>query len=489
VSYHGIIFTGMTEFRFPAKAIGPYRIRTMAKKYGYRIKVVDNMHVMSQQEIEQILENLVNKDTLFVGSSSTFLDPEPNKMLRNACVTQKRKTPHIKLVLGGARSIYYNKQFGFDWVISGYSDNSIVQLLYLLDGKPNSLVYETQTRQVDSKQEQYHFVDSNKNHGDIDMGELMTEWEASDDIRPHDTLPIEISRGCIFKCSFCYFPLNGKGKFDYFRHQDEIVKELQTNYEQFGVTNYVFLDDTYNDSREKLKFIDEVLAQLNFKIKFSTYIKPELLVAWPESQQQIAEQGLESGAMGVESFHPMARKMIGKGTTIDKINDATANLRRYGNGQLSVAYNMIVGLPHEPISSVMESYEWLKTTDVVDTWNWNALSIQSLKNPNVYSSLIDKSPEAYGYTITGDDGRLRSWTNDHTTWEDAHALMNELKKDSEKYRRLGGWMISVLRNIDYDIESTICKQLSSDTPWHKLRLVGHMRSRDYVINQLKERVE
>ena len=47
-----------------------------------------------------------------------------------------------------------------------------------------------------------------------------------DCILPNETLPLEVSRGCIFKCSFCAFPLNGKTKLDYLRSPEYIKNEL-----------------------------------------------------------------------------------------------------------------------------------------------------------------------------------------------------------------------------------------------------------------------
>lgn len=490
MSYHGIIFTGMQE-NIPSKSIGPYRLRTVASKVGYNIKVVDYFPDWFEDELEQLLENIVNKDTLFIAISSTFLEESPHgELFLRVAARIKQKFPKLQTLLGGARSIYWNRQFGWDWVISGYSDNSIVKFLDHLSGKNNTLIYEKKTRS-DSKgrSEEYYWVDSNKNHGDIDMGHLMTEWRDDDDIRPTDTLPIEISRGCIFKCTFCYFPLNGKAKFDYFRHKEELVKEFQTNYERFGVNSYTFMDDTYNDSREKLQLMDQVYAELPSKIEFATYIKPELLVSWPETQQQLVEQGLRGASMGVESFHPLARKMIAKGSTIEKIIDASKNLKKYSDGKVGTHWSMICGLPKEPVDSIRSTNRWFikESKGIVDVWVWHAMAIQSAMNPSIYQSIIEKNPESFGYTITHDNGVNRGWKNEHMTLLECRNMVKRMSEASYPYRRVGGWAIGSLKNAGYNARVGV--DILADLPWGDLMSQHKLRRRFYIRKQLEEIVQ
>ena len=60
-------------------------------------------------------------------------------------------------------------------------------------------------------------------------------------------LPLEVARGCIFKCNFCSFPLNGKGKGEAIRDFSYIRDELIENYELYGIEDYWLTDDTFND--------------------------------------------------------------------------------------------------------------------------------------------------------------------------------------------------------------------------------------------------
>lgn len=466
----------------PRRSIGAYRVRTVIENLGYTARVIEYADRISDEVLNKLLDGFIGNETLFIGVSSTFLQPCDIQRFVKLINRKKLQYPRIQFLLGGART-HFNTEVGADVIISGYSDRAVEEYMKYVDNKSHELIYETYTTTANKT---YIHVNGNKHYKDVDMYNLKTVWKTEDDIHPEDALPIEISRGCIFKCSFCYFPLNGKAKFDYFRSVDELAAELQYNYDTFGVTSYSFLDDTYNDSREKIQFLDDVLSRLDFKIKYSVYIKPELLVSWPETQQQLVEQGLESAVMGVESFNPVTRKYIGKGMPMEKIDEAVINMRKYGNGQLSTAYNMIVGLPFESIDSTLESYEYIKTAEHIDTWHWNILGIQSLKDPNVTPSLIDNNPEYYGYTITHDDGFRRLWKNEHTTFDEGKKVRDWLDRDSVNYRRIGGWVVPLIRNANINVSEHICKTVYKDFDWDGMKKKINQRVRKYVEKQLQD---
>ena len=58
-------------------------------------------------------------------------------------------------------------------------------------------------------------------------------WNKNDCIQTGETLPLEISRGCIFKCKFCRYPYIGKTKNDFSKSIDNVVEELEYNYNNF----------------------------------------------------------------------------------------------------------------------------------------------------------------------------------------------------------------------------------------------------------------
>jgi radical SAM superfamily enzyme YgiQ (UPF0313 family) len=455
MSYHGIIFAGqVTGWRMYLKTIGAYRIRSLCAKQGYNVRVVDYGHLLDEDTIMRICDNLVSKETFFIGLSKTFMmNPKDMKTFELALAKVKQKYPKLNFVLGGAGQ-YLPKTKNPPWDIRmvGFSDISFVDVLDYMAGKKNSLQHQLVFKG------QLNTVYSKNYSTDYDMGDIGTIWLPEDDIKPTDALPIEISRGCIFKCDFCSYELNGKKKFDYFRVKDSLVQELQYNYEQFGVTNYVFLDDTYNDSREKLNLIDDVLSELDFKITYDTFIKPELLVSFPDTIEQLVEQGLVSCTSGIESHNKETRKAISKKADYWPIENALEKLKFNEQGKnITLQLTMIAGLPHEDINSIKEGYRhYMESSKIADDPVWQPFVMMKGDQEwwETEASKIDKDPTKYGYKVydmadikhmdpetqrqIGRMDNMLYWENEHTNFMEVTALTQEFMNVARRSQLLSG---------------------------------------------------
>ncbi len=437
------------------KTIGAYRIRTICAQEGYNVRVIDHGQLLDVEKIVAICDALITKDTFFISLSKTFLTEfDILTNFENAFSIVKKKFPNIKFIVGGAGEyIPKIKMPPWDFRMVGFSELSFVDLLKYLSGKINSIEH-----QIIFKGSMTNIYGKNYSTN-YDMKTLGTVWLPEDDIRSTDSLPIEISRGCIFKCDFCSYELNGKKKFDYFRLKSSLVHELQYNKEQFGVTNYVFLDDTFNDSRQKIKLIDDVLSELDFKITYETFIKPELLATFPETAEQMVNQGLISCTMGVESLYPKTRKAIHKGKDYYKFEEYINKLKNNDrNWNVGIHYTMILGLPYEPIESMRKTFEQFHSSDMVDDHSWQPLFMTNGKGDD--SSKIERNPNNYGYRVYEDpevmakkldglpkkllsllgrhDNPLLYWENDQTDFKEVVSIAGEFLKEYRPKQILSG---------------------------------------------------
>lgn len=441
-----IIITGLELIPFTLqRGAGAYRLRTELESFGYTCKVIDFYQHFEEYELQAALDRYITTETLWIGLSTTFLDIEKDlNQKKNFWNSIKKKYPHVKFILGGAKALDSNLDF-VDFFVTGYADDAIVALTQ------NIKTFENKT------------IQSNKEFNKTDLSNIPVIWKKEDLIPQGSALPIEISRGCIFNCAFCAFPLNGKKKLDYIRSVDSIQREIEYNYETFGVSDYIFLDDTFNDSIYKLENLKNALDRLNFDIKYSAYIKPELLVAQPEQIDLLIETGLVGASLGIESLNPQTRQAIFKLKNPDKVLESMKLLKEKSKGKTKNAVTMIVGLPHETIETASQGADFLYNCDYIDTYMYSPLQIR-YPDKNGYSSPIEKDPSKFGYLISKhlSNDFSQHWYNAHMNITKASQLATQFMNESRDRQRISAWTREGLINVNGPQEGYI-KDLPLDT--------------------------
>lgn len=484
--YHAIVFTGIDKHpSFYYRSLGAYRIRTEMENAGFRVKVIDYFHHLDESLITKAFEKYVTKDTLWVGFSTTFFECDTQLDQRAKFFDDLKNRFNVKLVVGGAKSLLGKFSFA-DYIVTGHADDSVLDLTRsLLDSKTEIKYKKFFDKTV---------IDSNADYDKKDLSNIPVLWKDEDYLKSNMTLPIEIARGCIFNCSFCNYPLNNKSKFDYIRLQDSIKAEFIRNYELFGITDYQFMDDTYNDSLVKLNLMEEVITSLPFKLRFDAYIKPEMLVRWPEQIDSLVRTGLRGASLGVESFNPLARKAIQKMPDIDKVLKAIESLKTKSLGQVKTQVNLIVGLPDESEQSLIDTQKTIRSSSFIDFWNWWPLQIHD-KNNFEYHSPIDKNPQKYGYQVSipikSNFRNLVStdtvyWKNDYMDVFLATKITDRLSKLDAPFKRMGGWMCGAASSVGVDIDSHFAnkKGLVDNLPFDEMTATKSALIREYIKNTL-----
>lgn len=429
---HVIILTGTSNF-VSTRAIGAYQIANVLRNEGFQTSVVDFfpliLHYYGIEKIKEILSKLITKETLWIGISSTFLSPNmlndgstrvsAKKFLQKDSLIlfsdeQKKEikqfvysiNPNIKWVVGGSRA--WVKDDGYkliDVYIEGYSDISVVEYTKFLKGKNPFLPFRnnrdgSMSIVHDKKASLFNFTTHKFN------------WHEHDNILPNESLPIEITRGCIFKCKFCSYPLNGKNKFDYIKDTNILLEEFIENYENFGTTNYVFLDDTYNDSPYKVELLyEKVFSKLPFKINWGAYLRLDLLSAHTETIDILKASGLKSAFFGIESLNYNSNKSVGKGMKPEKTYEILKILKNKWNNT-TLRGGFILGLPNDSKESIEKWFDIL----IQDDYPLDSIALAVLQIfPSAKKSLsapwlndIELDPKKYGYMI---EGPRDLWTN------------------------------------------------------------------------------
>lgn len=450
-----IILTDSNDNAPVGRSLGVARVTQELRDAGFQVAVIYYAGLFEYDEICDLLRHLISPQTLFVGISNWLYATYPminneHRMLpcpraRNQDFRQfiSSVNPKCKLVLGGpsAADVSWNKYF--DYVVLGYAEISIINLA-------RHLCYGDTLNKSYRSLHGFTVINDSRAEG-FDIAKSRTQYLPQDVVLPGETLSLEVGRGCIFQCAFCGFPMNGKKKFDYLRDFDMLRQELIDNYERHGVTNYMFSDDTFNDSMEKIHLINSVSKSLPFTLTYWAYIRIDLLVAHPGSIDLLYESGLRSAFFGIESWNPATGKIIGKKADKRAHLDMIKYIKqRYGDDFYTTA-SFIVGLPEETKHSMTDTIQALTSDEcLLDYVHMGALSIRRKEAcSNGFISKIQANPERYGYRevqqasaqyepghgLSG-TGDYLLWANDHMDWRQAQDLADQF---AEQYPISKGW--------------------------------------------------
>ena len=453
-----VIFTCLSGIFFQ-RSLGAYQIAHFLREHGYTVQVIDFTDYFSDKELDAVTARFITKDTLAVGISTTFytndtkskfihndedkydLDLPSNIM--NVLGKVKAEHPSIKVIVGGAKSESAKTMPYVDAVIHGYAEDKLLDYLNSLPNnikKVKSRILSINTdlaypRVIKDDPISTHFSIEQLNHRFIEQ----------DVILPDETLPIEVSRGCIFKCSFCAFPLNGKSKLDYLRDPNAIKDEMLYNYEHYGTTNYFLSDDTFNDSTQKVEQLHKAITSLPFKINFTTYLRLDLLHAHKEQIPMLKEMGLASPFFGIESLNQQSASAIGKGMNVNRAKDFLLELHNDHWGKhIPITCSFIVGLPHETKQSIQDTYEWAKSSPINSVFFPLALTSKTF-----YKSEFNTNYKDHGYQLDINTGY---WENENFTCIEATELAEKFNEELMRSENVpSSWFLMTLLNHGYSL--------------------------------------
>ena len=400
------------------RAAGSHKIASHLRDHGADVEVIDYAYMWTFEELKDLWKSRYHSKTLFFGISTTF--HQASGYLWQFVEWLRDKYPHITII-GGTQSI--DKLLGFhcDYYIFGYGEVAAFELVKALkDGTTSNIKHHN----INGKK----VINAQQDYKAFPKKDLSVRYEDRDFIKPHEVLDLEFSRGCIFQCAFCTYPILGV-RDDHSRHEDNLYTELLENYEMWGTTRYNISDETVNDYHKKLARYASVVKKLPFKPDLQGYARGDILVATKKHWETYLELGFMSHFYGIESLHHPAAKAIGKGMDSGKLKEGLIEFKEWAyknsdNGFYTAMISLIAGLPNETYASLDEGVDWLQTY-----WKdqFSAMAVLQIHMPNVYGSykdiakdlgnisLIEKNPESYGYKLLGPAPVKKLYTKPGTT--------------------------------------------------------------------------
>jgi radical SAM superfamily enzyme YgiQ (UPF0313 family) len=297
-----------------------------------------------------------------------------------------------------------------------------------------------------------------------DISKCGMRYEENDFILPGESLPLELSRGCIFKCKFCQYPNIGKDKDDFNKSMDLIRDNLIYHYEKFGVTRYHLTDDTLNSHRERTRQFYEMAKTLPFKIEYIGYVRIDLLDIWPEQQDILPESGMSSCHFGIESLDPESCKIIGKGWGAKNYKHWLVKIKNHWGNKVIINCSLIAGLGKETPKDWESTYNWFMDSGI-DDYFYAPLHLDY----NLQSSEFERNAEKYGYKWLNPTLYPLRWVSNYTNSYQAKLWCESMIKDEYTRKKIPSvWNYSSYRNQGFTREE-ILKSNYFDLNKHRIK--------------------
>jgi radical SAM superfamily enzyme YgiQ (UPF0313 family) len=449
--YHAVIFTMCKVSNI--KSFGAHKIAHELRTNGFEVLVINHLNHFSITELKIILSSVVSDQTLFVGISNTFVGwsdvkkvvahpqmstfmfmpggPDDEQEFTD-CV--KQINPNCKIVVGGARTQIDWQNKCVDYAVVGYADISVVNLA-------KHLKYGTPITNKNYKNIYgVHIIDDELAEG-FDFNNSTMTWCEDDVVMSQEVLPMEISRGCIFSCKFCNYRLNGKQTLDYLKDLGTIQKELLDNYNNYGITRYRLLDDTFNDTEEKIDIMLDIVNQLPFKPLFYGYARLDLLASKPHTIKKLIDMGFRGMFFGIETLNKKTGAIIGKGADPDKLVQTIIDMKQEYGDQISLIGSFICGLPGESKESITLTMERLLSREIpLDSVAYHPMVIGN-KSILSWNSAVNLDLIKFGYKEIDNEysktiSPLINWQSDIMNYQEAIQMTTDFY---QKFRKAGNF--------------------------------------------------
>jgi len=364
------------------RSSGGHKIATFLRQNGYNIDVVDYVH---RWKIEQLKEYIKPRaeNCKFFGFGSTFFLDSP--VVKELVEWLKQEYPNIPRVAGSQNDSM--RSLDMDWYVYGYGENAMLELLKHFDGGPEPIHFNK-------------VINCYVNYKSFPKEDLTVSYQETDFVNPREIMMIEFARGCKFKCKFCSFPILGV-KGDYSRTAQSVYDEMSENYDKWGIEHYLVIDETFNDSSEKIEKFANVIEKLPFQPKMTAFIRGDLLASRPRDWDNLIKMGITSHFYGIESMNHKAAKSVGKGMNTGRIQDGLLEVKEYfqtNAGYYKGLISLIAGLPYETIDSLRETVRWCSEYWSDQSYHMNILMIKLLGKPSLnHNSEFDLNWKDYGY--------------------------------------------------------------------------------------------
>lgn len=134
------------------------------------------------------------------------------------------------------------------------------------------------------------------------------------------------SRGCPFKCAFCF--KQAVDKKSMFREAGDVVEEMEYLVRRWGVREIMFYDDVFTMHRKRVLEICELIRRKGIRVRWEAPTRVDLIRE--DLLKEMAAAGCVRLRFGIEHGDPEILERMKKESSIEKIEGAVEATSRVG---------------------------------------------------------------------------------------------------------------------------------------------------------------
>lgn len=324
-------------------------LAAVLEKHGYDVEIYDNN-----------VDRREPKDFLATSPDIIGFSVLTGRSISNA-ITQsiefKRILPRAKIVWGGVHPSLLPEQTiaepYIDYVVIGEGEYTLLELVQHLERNAikleeiKGLAYKENSKVTVN--EPRSFLKS--------LDELPDPAWHLVNVKKYSDSTLNTSRGCPFRCTFCYNLAFNKGNMRSFS-AERIISQIEHLQHRYGVTEIKFYEDNFTANRARLREFCRLVISKNLKIRWNC----ESRIGLNEEDVVImAKSGCTWVGLGVESGSPRILAFIQKAINLEDVGKTCALLAKHRI--MPIAY-LMTGLPTETIEDFKMTLELLKRLDI-----------------------------------------------------------------------------------------------------------------------------
>jgi len=196
---------------------------------------------------------------------------------------------------------------------------------------------------------------------------------------------IMTTRGCPFRCTFCSAH-TVHGRRVRFRSTKNVIQEVKTLHQKYGVTLFIVEDDLFTADPARLLTVLHTIKALNISgIEFQFPNNLHVNTTTEDVIDALIECGTKIFTFAVESGSEYVQKnIIKKNCNLEKARELVKMCHKKG---VIARCCFVIGFPGETKELLQETYQYMKTLDA----DWNVISIATpLVGSEMYEQFLER---------------------------------------------------------------------------------------------------